>query len=278
MSLDIIKFNLPDTEYYKEESTKDTIYLHHTAGNYRPDWTISGWERDRTKTGQRIRVSTSYVIGNRSIDGRDNSFDGKIYEAFSPNYWSYHLGLKSKNNTVLNKKSIGIEICNFGELKRSSSGEFFTYTNTKIGPDQVIELDTEFRSGKFFHKYTEAQIESVRKLIVELSKKFSIDIKKGLQASIKRRSAKIPSGISILEQQRWLNRNGFTDSKGRRLVEDGIPGPSTTEALNKYRKGPFEIDEDALSGNPGIWTHANVRSDKNDCSPQPLLIEMINSL
>jgi hypothetical protein len=278
MPIDSVKMWLPDGEYYKEETPKDTIYLHHTAGNYRPDWTISGWDKDRTKTGQRIRVSTAYVIGNISLDGKDKSFDGKIFEAFDPKYWSYHLGVKTKNNTILNQKSIGIEICNFGDLTLSNSGEFFTYTNTKVPASQVIELNTEFRKNKYYHKYTEKQIESLRKLILDLSRIFSIDINKGLKSSIKKSIMVMDESLDILGKQKWLNKNGFTDYSGRKLVEDGIIGTSTKEAISKYKKCPFEMDEDALSGLPGIWTHTNVRQDKNDCSPQPMLIEMINSL
>lgn len=40
----------------------------------------------------------------------------------------------------------------------------------------------------------------------------------------------------------------------------------------------FDIQQDALSGIPGIWTHVNYRKDKTDCFPQPELIAMLNSL
>lgn len=44
-------------------------------------------------------------------------------------------------------------------------------------------------------------------------------------------------------------------------------------------KEAFSFNEDAYWGRTtGLWTHTNVRSDKSDCSPQPILIEMLKSL
>lgn len=40
----------------------------------------------------------------------------------------------------------------------------------------------------------------------------------------------------------------------------------------------FDVQQSALAGKPGLWTHVNVRADKMDCSPQPILIDMIKSL
>lgn len=40
----------------------------------------------------------------------------------------------------------------------------------------------------------------------------------------------------------------------------------------------FELNETALSGAAGIWSHTSVRSDKTDCSPQPCLISVLKFL
>lgn len=40
----------------------------------------------------------------------------------------------------------------------------------------------------------------------------------------------------------------------------------------------FAIQQAALEGQPGLWTHTNVRRDKSDCSPQPELIDLLLSL
>lgn len=40
----------------------------------------------------------------------------------------------------------------------------------------------------------------------------------------------------------------------------------------------FELNQKALAGAPGLWSHTSYRLDKRDVSPQPNLIEMILSL
>lgn len=50
--------------------------------------------------------------------------------------------------------------------------------------------------------------------------------------------------------------------------------------IRKFAYSPawFDIKLQALSGQPGLWTHVNVRTDKTDCYPHPGLIEMLNEL
>ena len=40
----------------------------------------------------------------------------------------------------------------------------------------------------------------------------------------------------------------------------------------------FELDDEALNGKAGLFTHTNYRKDKSDCSPQPELLKMILEL
>jgi hypothetical protein len=40
----------------------------------------------------------------------------------------------------------------------------------------------------------------------------------------------------------------------------------------------FDINIKALDGTNGTWTHTSFRSDKNDCSPQPKLIKMLQEI
>ena len=124
--------HLDINEYFPSKTTKDTIYLHHTAGSHRPDWTIDAWNRDRSELGNKVKVATSYVIGGISTRDGNRDFNGKIYEAFDPIYWAHHLGVKSKNNTFLNQKSVAIELCNYGPLTKTSDGRFFNYVKAEI--------------------------------------------------------------------------------------------------------------------------------------------------
>lgn len=270
--------HLEESEYFPVHMIKDTIYLHHTAGSHRPDLTIDCWNTDRAETGNKIRVATSYVIGGISTRNLDTTYDGKIFEAFESSYWAHHLGIKSKNNTFLNQKSVAIELCNYGPLTKNSDGRFFTYVKTEIPAQFVTELSVPFRGYTYYHSYTPEQIESLRLLLISLGKKFNIDLKKGLRREILRSELTIPDGIKNKDKQIWLNRNGFTDSKGRRIIEDGIIGKSTSEAESKVGASPFELNHNALEGYPGIWSHSSVRIDKSDMFPQPELLSMLRSL
>lgn len=172
---------LVDGEYNKKIVEKDTIYIHHTAGSHRPDWTIDGWERDRTKTGARLPVGTAYVIGGIDRATGNNAFDGKIYQAFDDKYWAYHLGV-SINNDYLNSKSIGIEVCNYGYLIKASDGTFLNYVNSPIPANMVIDLGAKFRGFQFWQAYTPKQLESLKWLIQNIALRHpKVDVKGGIK-------------------------------------------------------------------------------------------------
>lgn len=49
--------------------------------------------------------------------------------------------------------------------------------------------------------------------------------------------------------------------------------------INKsYNDNMFTVNDKALKGYHGIWSHTSYREDKSDCHPQPELINMIKSL
>lgn len=270
--------HLEINEYFPSKTTKDTIYLHHSEGSHRPDWTIDAWNRDRTALTNKVKSAASYVIGGISTRNDSREFDGKIYEAFDPIYWAHHLGVKSKNNTFLNQKSIGIELCNYGPLTKTSDGRFFNHVKCEIPEKYVTELSTPFRGHLYYHSYTDAQLESLRTLILHLSDEFEIDVTKGLKKEIEKSELVMPRTLEVKEKQIWLNRNGFTDNKGKKLSEDGVYGEKTRSAESKVGVSPFDLNQNSLDGYPGIWSHTNVRIDKSDVFPQPELIQLLKSI
>lgn len=274
----IIQKNLSNNEYFEENTLKDSIFLHHSGGSHRPDWVIDWWNRNKEINGNRIRTAGSYVIGGKSTrDPKDSKWDGLVYEAFSPRYWAHQLGLKSRRNTFLNQKSIGIKLCNYGQLIITNDDRFFTTTKIEIPETDIIELSTPFRGFKYYHKYSDAQIESLGILINKLSKDFDIDISRGLKKEIIKEDLNLPLTNDIKEIQRWLNNNGFRDDLGMKLTEDGIRSRKTIEAENKVGVCSFEFKQDAIDGYPGIWSHSSVRKDVFDVSPQPNLISLLRS-
>jgi hypothetical protein len=75
----------------------------------------------------------------------------------------------------LDKISIGVEICNWGWLTERS-GEFYTYVGSKIPKERVIALDKPYRGHTYWEAYTDAQIESVRELLVLWRDRYGIPI------------------------------------------------------------------------------------------------------
>ncbi len=177
MSLDTTKIKqvpLNESQYYKAEAEKKQIVLHHTAGNSSGVNTISNWNTD-----DRGRIATCVAI---SGPGNKQSADGDICQGFSSKYWAYHLGVKQEvfraykvPYTELDKHSIGIEICNWGQLD-VVNGKYYNYVDKEVPADQVTILDTPYKGYKHFHRYSDAQIESVKQLLLYWRDQYDIDL------------------------------------------------------------------------------------------------------
>jgi N-acetyl-anhydromuramyl-L-alanine amidase AmpD len=160
-------------EWFKEESQKTQIYLHHTAGRGDGERVFKFWDTDR-----RGRISTCIAISNANDGGKD----GEIVQGFSSKYWGYHLGLSNGdfrrnglNYIDLNKISIGVEICSWGALEYRD-GKYYSWAKVEVPADQVDHLETPFRNIVHFQKYTQKQIESVCALLLYWKDRYGIDI------------------------------------------------------------------------------------------------------
>lgn len=277
--MEITRHSIEAGSYYPDPNFKDSIFIHHTSGHYRPDWTIDSWGRDRKESTNKIRSGASYVIGGPDpTNSKNKKHDGEILEAFNSEYWSHHLFLKNKSNTFLNQKSIAIEICNYGELTKTVEGEFFTRNNIKIPKEQVEILSKPFKGERYFHSYSENQIESLRYLLLLIAKKHGIDLKRGLLKEIERSELKIPENLSIKDQKKWMNKNGITDSKGKKMIENNDEDIRYLQAIDYLGSNPFDVSPQASQGFQGLWSHSNVRADIRDCYPSQQMIQMIRSL
>jgi N-acetyl-anhydromuramyl-L-alanine amidase AmpD len=143
---------------------KKQIYLHHTAGG--PD-AVSVAKYFDTKPE---RVATAFIIGA----------NGTIVQCFSSRDWAYHLGLKEsifKASKVpylsLDPISIGIEVCNWGPLS-FKNGKYYNYVGGEVNPSNVTTLEVPYKKHKHWFTYTDAQIESLRQLVVYLCETYDI--------------------------------------------------------------------------------------------------------
>jgi len=161
----IVKVDFPADQYYAEEHPKVQIVLHHTVSGGNAARVVEQWKADKQ------RIGTAFCIGG----------DGTIVQAYSSKYYAYHLGIKGAASKKLETGSIGIEICNWGILTKKEDGKYHNaYYNAQkpaasIVPDaEVITYPKPFRGSLYYHRYTPAQIESVRQLLVFLCDKFKI--------------------------------------------------------------------------------------------------------
>jgi hypothetical protein len=227
---------LPRGEFLVGPTKKEWVFLHHTAGWHNPYNTIDGWSRDN-----RGQVATEFVIGGPSIRGNDNEFDGEVVKCIPDGGYGWHLGT---GNNVMHRNSVGIEVCNFGQLTKGgyrkngtwiklNDDKFYTYVGTEVHPNQIVELTEPFRGFKFWHKYSDNQISNLKNLILHISKRDSIDIRKGL--------------IELIKKE------------------------GEFKAFNK-------VDITMCNRTKGLWSHTNVMSGKFDMFPQPELVVMLLSL
>lgn len=160
----IVQSRLSEDQYFAEDSPKTQIYLHHTAGGGDAVAVSKYWNSND------IRIATAFVIGER----------GTIVQCFSSRHWAWHLGIDSedfvKNGAKyqnLNKLSVGIEVCNWGPLKLKD-GKYYNYVNKSVDPSMVTKLEKPYKGYTYWYKYTDAQIESTRQLLVYLCETYNI--------------------------------------------------------------------------------------------------------
>lgn len=204
----------PDSQYIKEEFAKTQIYLHHTAGNSSGENTFKHWANNKE------RIATCICI----------SGDGTIVQGFSSKYWAYHLGLTESTfhrfnlpYKSLDRISIGIEVCNWGHLKEKN-GKFYNYVNIEIPQKDVIELSKPYKGYKYYHNYSDAQIESVKQLLVLWNTKYGIPLDYNEDIwDICPRALKGDKGV-------------FTHNSVRRDKTDIYPHPKMVEMLKSLTK------------------------------------------
>lgn len=175
--LDVVEFFMPSDEYLKGPIKPEWLFLHHTAGWHNPYNTIKAWDSD--KIGQ---IATEFVLGGPSCKGDDNQYDGELVQAFPHGNWGYHLG--KNGSQTMHKNSIGIEVCNFGYVVDGK-----TYAGAKVAESQIVKLSKPFRGHSLWHRYSDKQIEVLKKWIIWMAERDSIDVRSGLPKLIKKNGA-----------------------------------------------------------------------------------------
>ena len=205
----IVQKRLSNDQFIQEEHPKKQIYLHHTAGGGNPVAVANYFQQKEGK------VATAFVIGEF----------GTIVQLFSSKHWAYHLGLKPEvfsemgvTYRSLDKISIGIEICNYGQLKKQN-GYFVNYVGGRVDRSQVTELNGKYKGHIFWQRYTDEQIESTRQLLVYLCDAYGI-------------SKEYNDSIFDIDKRALRGENGiFTHNSVRHDKSDIYPCPRMIEML-----------------------------------------------
>lgn len=216
---------LSDSQYLKEETKKVQIVLHHTAGNSSGPGVIKMWNTD-----DRGKIATCITISGKGLS--KDTFDGEICQAFSSKFWGYHLGIKPDVFRAmgvpyqrLDKLSIGIEICNWGPLT-FKEGTFYNYVNREVPINQVCALEKPYKGYSYYHAYTDAQIESVRQLLIYWNKIYNIPLDY-IEADMWTVSKNALSGVAGV----------YTHNSYRKDKSDISPQPKMIEMLKSLQNG-----------------------------------------
>lgn len=160
--VDKSSLRLSEKGFFKDPQKKDLIVIHFTAGGSAKS-SLDWWNKLAS------RVSTPYLVDT----------DGTIYETYDPQCWSYHLGIQGADGNHLNdKRSIGIEVCNYGPLKLS--GKTLNSWPKNFGnkycdlSEQERYIKTPFRGFDYYAAFTEFQKVAIGFLVDELCLKFQI--------------------------------------------------------------------------------------------------------
>ena len=126
----------------------DTLVLHFTAGP-------SVKSAVNTLTNPRVKASAHIVVGR----------DGSITQLVPFNVISWHAGRSSyKGRVGFNNYSIGIEIDNAGVLTPSGDVYRAWFGRTYEKSDVIKAVHRNQRDAKYWHAYTQEQIEATRDL------------------------------------------------------------------------------------------------------------------
>ncbi len=213
----IHKHYLPAGEYKSGPTKKEYVFLHHTAGWNNPYRTIDHWGRDN-----RGAVATEFVLGGPSIKGNDDKYDGVMVQAFPEGGYGWHLGKNGSQH--MHTHSVGIEVNNFGWVKDGKA-----YQGTRVEESQIVTLDKPFRGYKTWHRYSDAQIEALRKWILWIGERDSIDIRVGLPALVKEKGA---DAFEFNEDAYYGRVKGlWTHTNTRKDKSDMFPQPELLDML-----------------------------------------------
>ena len=157
MKPNVIKLGF--NEYVHEETKKDIVVLHHSAGWDNARGMYDWWRNDKYKN-----VCTAYGM----VD------DGSVYEGFDPKYWGWAIKAP-RNDYELNRRAIQIEVCNWGCLTEKN-GKLYSWANVEVPKDKAVKYDKPFRGYVWYERYTDAEIDVLRRMLEWFRDEFGVSL------------------------------------------------------------------------------------------------------
>jgi N-acetyl-anhydromuramyl-L-alanine amidase AmpD len=217
-------------DYFHEVTVKDTIVLHFTAGG-----TMAGAETHLAKPDT---INVHYILDK----------NGKVYQYFNEKYWAHHTG-----NKAWCKRSISIEIVNWGQLTLSKESLYLPWTNriNQSVPSENVIITEPFRGFKYWEALTDEQMHILPQLIDDICSRHPIETVI-THAEINYKKTDFPPDHPIYEiieawQEGKLRSNPF-------LVDNAIPEHSE----NLYSKDEIQARINWLIKNRG-WADAELK-------------------
>ncbi|MFN6943958.1 MAG: N-acetylmuramoyl-L-alanine amidase [Cytophagaceae bacterium] len=155
---EISHVNTPNKGGKFGENLPDTIIVHYTAGS-------SLESAVNTLTNPKIKASAHLVIGR----------DGKICQLAPFNSITWHAGQSQYGGrTGFNQYSIGIELDNAGLLEKRGDG-YYSWFGRKYSEENVVKaVHRNETIERYWHAYTEVQLQLVYEISLLLNEKYNI--------------------------------------------------------------------------------------------------------
>ena len=147
----------------RAETGKDSLVLHYTGGT-----TVEGAFNHWLMSPE--RVGTALIVG----------LDGRVSEVFPMDHWAFHLGLGPLAEFGRHdKRSIGIEVVNVGQLRRVGDTLMWWPNNYRTPFCSIRDVDRyvqvkAWRGFQYFASFTPQQLAVIPELVDHCCKQFSI--------------------------------------------------------------------------------------------------------
>lgn len=206
------KIKRPSADHIRQVTVKDTIILHYTAGG-----TLAGAESELAKPDT---INVHYILDR----------DGLVYQYIDERYWAYHTGANNWN-----KRSIGIEIVNWGQLL-DVNGMYLPWTrraSQAVAPE-MTEKCVMFRGSEYYERLTNDQMLTLPELIADIMSRHDI-IHIKTHAEVNTGKADFPPdhGIYAVIDSFLGDRADFYDYKTTAIPEGKERNYTLTEIQNR---------------------------------------------